>query len=249
MSQPEPHVFLCRSRPYVFLPVNVGSRDVRLPKLAVVDVAGAVQHKGLHTKLWRTAPAGTIYRQFQDRAARADDGRRRRVQEQLVSVLKGLPPFSPNYAVNGDPLDCRADNWRLARHIPEARTFAASYKPGHVVEQLDGYNEALNSLRAFPGLYEAALDRKRTTKLTNEQTQAILTAALEGPMKGQSAESIAGYVADELHVPLHVNQIRAILKGRCLRQYGFDYAALAATRLGPRERALERWKTANLKQA
>jgi hypothetical protein len=237
----EKHIFEDRSRPYTFLPINVGARAT-LPYLAVVDTCFAETHPSLHTCLWRSTKSGSVARQFIDRQHRGESGQKIRVSEQLIHVVMGKPPFTPSYAANGDPLDCRADNLKLAEHTPAQRVFAAQYRPGQVVSTLPGYNDALNELRAWPGLYEATLNRKRTTKLSSAQVLLILNAALSGPIKGQTIESITGYVAEEMGVQLHANQIRAIILGQCLPQYGFDYAALKATRLSPRERALERWK-------
>lgn len=233
-----------RTRPYVFIPVNV-TQALRPngDALAVVDVALFDQRPDVHRQLWRTTKGGTVWRQYQDRQAEpGPSGRTPRLTEQLLHVVGGWAPYSPSYAVNTDPLDCRRANAALAAHLPEARERIAMYRPNSVVSQLEGYAEAINDLRTHAEFYRAVSSRTRVARLTREQVLAILNATLTGPMQGQTAESITGYIEAEFGVLVHVQQVRQILTGLSLRQPDFDYAALKRQRPSPRERALERWK-------
>ena len=232
-------MYLRREYAYVFLPVNVQAEG---HKLAVVDREFADTHKELYRRVWRTSKTGVVYRRYTDRQKRDEKGRPYRVSEQLCHIVAGHAPFSPTFFHNNDPLDCRAENVKLAGNIVEARLFTRDYKPGSVLASLAGYNEALNELRTYATFYQHQLERTRGTKLENQQVLALLNECLTGVLKAQTAAAVAEWAEDELQVRLHPGQIRLLLNGTQQRQVGFDYAALAATRKNPRERALERWK-------
>jgi hypothetical protein len=234
-------------RAHVFIPVNLTGFAPNRPRLAVVDASWIAERKGdaMHLKLWKTTACGTVSRQFTDGPGRDELGRQFRQTEQLAHVILRLPPFSPTYAFNGDPLDCRRENLRLAQHLPAAREHAVSYKPGSVVSTLEGHNEALNELRSFPEFYIGVAARRRAARLTREQVLHILNETLSGALQGLTAESITGYISEEMHVNMHAQQTRMLLAGATLRQPDFDYARLRASRPSPRERALERWKLRN----
>jgi hypothetical protein len=242
------HISLDRSRPYVFLPINLSGKGPyvgngfaqHLPRLAVVDVATMDGHPGLHTCLWKTTARGTVFRQYLDRGRRDEKGRAFRVNEKLALLVAGKPPFSPVYPLNLDPLDCRADNMAMAASLSVIREL--KLKPGFYVEKLDGYAEALNDIRAFPSKYTSVLARTRAPKLDAVQLAALLQCVQCGLLKGQSARTIVEWVQAELGIQLTVQNVYNYLSGKTTPVHGFDYKALAATRLNPRERALERWR-------
>ena len=236
------HISLERTRPYVFLPVNLTAGGGKAPALAVCDTATADEFPNIYKAVWRTAKSGTVFRQYVLRNQRDEEGRPVRSTEQLAHVVLGSPPFSPTYAANGDPLDCRAENIRMALHAPAARMIASGYFPGRSVKKLEGYNEALQHVLAFRDEYINALARSRSARLSNADVLRLLEAVSTGAMVGGTLGSIADWAAEELGTRMHVNQIRNILKGASLPQPGFDYAALRASRPTARERALARWK-------
>jgi hypothetical protein len=157
--------------------------------------------------------------------------------------VKALPPYSPTYFVNSDPLDCRAANVALAKNLPEARTIAASYKPDSVIAKLPGYNEALNELRTNPQYYGACVIRRRSTKLTEAQVAALLKSVSPGgPLETEPIASIAAWAEAEFGVKLYPSQARALIMGESQPVPGFDYAKLKAARPTRRDRAVERWR-------
>lgn len=236
------HIFSDRSRPYVFLPINLTTKKPYLSTLAVVDASFAEAHPHVSSGVWRTSARGTVFRQYTGGSSRDELGRPVRVTEQLAHAVLGCAPFSPTFAANGDPLDCRGDNIQMASDVVAARANAHLYAPGVVVSTLEGYNEALNELATHADFYINHLARHRAARLSPADVLKLLEAALSGDMRGQSVANVAAWVNEELGVRLHVNQLRQILMGASLRQPGFDYAALKATRPSPRERALQRWK-------
>ena len=230
-----------RTGPWAFLPVNVTVPD-GAPKIAVVDAPFADAHPDLHRMIWRTSAKGTVGRQYSDRGLRDPRGRPVRLTEQLQHLVLGLPPFSPTYALNLDPLDCRAANIGTAPTVPEARAFASRYAPGSVVRKLEGAVEALRDVYARGEYYRLTLRRHRDSRLSPEALGRLLSECLSGVLKGSTLSGILEWMEGELGFRVHINQLRNILSGGSLRQPGFDYAALRASRPTARERAVERWR-------
>ena len=233
------HLSIDSKFPYAFIPVNVGRHGVAAP-LAVVDRECA---EAVHRLPWRSSSKGTLSRQFSEPGQRDARGLLVRSTEQLAHRVKALPPYSPTYFVNADPLDCRAANVALAKNLPEARTIAASYKPDSVIAKLPGFNEALNELRTNAQYYEACVIRRRSTKLTEAQVTSLLTQVLPGgPLEKESIASIAAWAEAEFGVKLYPSQARALIMGESQPVPGFDYAKLKAARPTRRDRAVERWR-------